>query len=409
MKVRAVRGIVLKDLREIRREKMALFWIFVFPLMWITLLGGIWGGHNPPVKIDLGVVYYNESSPFTAKDVVGIMENVTIDGVHVFRIREYSDEESALKALKQRRIDALLVFPEGFGKNLSSGFPARIYAYFEGSDPQNYQIVSGTVKGFFSEFEQRVAEKRLNITLTYMEEYVPESALGNFTLDDIKKYLLGLTNPLDIEERGVSGESPSPIQFYVTSFIGIQFLFATMMMVGSGTLEEIEHGTLRRIAASPATAWDFLVGKILSTFIVIMISILIGIAYSKFIFSETVFPGFLGWVLIFLAAVFSMGLGLAIAMATRSIKATNAVINLISMPLLFLAGIVIPDSILPNWARPIANYFPLGRALKDLRLLELYHRPAGEILPDVAWLSAGAFGALLIAVILYNRAIKRME
>ncbi|EEB74287.1 ABC transporter permease [Thermococcus sp. AM4] len=409
MKARAVKGIILKDLREIRREKMALFWVFVFPLMWITLLGGIWGGHNPPVKVDLGVVYHNESAPFTAGDVVEIMRNVTIDGVHIFKIREYGDEESALKALEQRRIDALLVFPEGFGENLSRGFPARVYAYFDRSDPQNYQIVSGTVKGFLSEFERRVAERRLNITLSYMEKYVLTEEMGNLTFEDLKKYLLGLTNPLDLRESQVAGESPSPIQFYVTSFIGIQFLFATMIMIGSGTLEEIEHGTLRRIAASPATAWDFLAGKMLSTFVVITISILIGIAYARLVFGETVFPGLIGWALIFLAAVFSMGLGLAIAMATGSIKATNALVNLISMPLLFLAGIVIPESILPGWARPIANYLPLGRALKDLRLLELYHRPAEEIAPDLLWLSVGAFGTLLIAVLLYNRGIKRME
>ena len=76
MKARAVKGIIL---REIRREKMALFWV----LTWITLLG-IWSSHNPPITVDLGVVYYNESAAFTAKDVVAIMENITIDGVHIF-------------------------------------------------------------------------------------------------------------------------------------------------------------------------------------------------------------------------------------------------------------------------------------------------------------------------------------
>lgn len=63
-----------------------------------------------------------------------------------------------------------------------------------------------------------------------------------------------------------------------------------MIMIGSGTLEEIEHGTLRRIAASPATAWDFLAGKIPSTFIIITVSMLMGMAYAKLVFGETVFP-----------------------------------------------------------------------------------------------------------------------
>ncbi|AEC51889.1 ABC-type transporter, ATP-binding component [Pyrococcus sp. NA2] len=396
MKLRAIKGIILKDLKEVRREKMVIFWIFVFPLMWITLFGGIWGGKNPPMTIDVGVVYFNESS---AHYVVEVMKNVTIEGVHVFRIKTYPNESSGIDALKHGRIDALIIFPRGFGANISQGLQGKIYVYFDKSDPQKYQLVSGVVKGFFSEFERRMQE----ITLEYIEMYMPDE------MRKYKKYILALADPLVLEEREVKGETVTPIQFYVTSFIGIQFLFATMLTIGSGTLEEIERGTLRRIVASPATAWDFLIGKMLSTFITIMVSILVGICYAKLVFGETIFPSPLGWVIIFLAAIFSMSLGLAIAMGTRSIKATNAIVNLISMPLLFLAGIVIPESILPEWARPIANYFPLGRALKVLRLLELYHRLPTEIVPDLIFLSVGSFGMLLIAVLLYNWAVKRLS
>ncbi|ASJ04212.1 ABC transporter permease [Thermococcus barossii] len=409
MKGRAIKAIIAKDLRETRREKMALFWIFVFPLMWITLLGGIWGGHNPPISIDVGVVYSNESAQFSATDVVNVMENVTMEGVHVFRVKTYPNESAGIDAVKAGRVDVLLVFPDGFGKNVSSGLQGRIYAYFDRSDPQNYQIVSGVIKGFFSEFEKRMVERRLNITLSYMEGYIPDEGTGNLTMDDVRGYMLGLTNPLELEEREVKGEAPSAIQFYVTSFIGIQFLFATMLTISSLVFVEIEKGTLRRIAASPATAWDFLVGKMLSTFIIITVSILIGIAYARLVFGETVFPSSLGWAIIFFAAVFSMSLGLAIAMGTRSMRATNAIVNLISMPLLFLAGIVIPASVLPEWARPIADYFPLGTALKSLRLLELYHRPASEVLPDVAWVAVSSFGMLLVAILLYNWAVRRLE
>ncbi|ASJ10097.1 ABC transporter [Thermococcus sp. P6] len=404
MKVRAVKGIILKDLREIRREKMALFWILIFPLMWITLLGGIWG-HSSPISVDVGVVYSSENSSFTAEDVVKVMGNVTVDNVHVFKVKRYPNESSGMEAVRSGRVDVLLVFPGGFGRNVSSGLQGKVYAYFDRSDPQNYQITSGAIKSFLSSFEGEMTEKRLNVTLGYMEAYLPR----NVTVEDFEKYLVGLADPLEFEEREVKGESPSPIEFYITSFIGIQFLFATMLMIGSGTLEEIEHGTLRRIASSPATAWDFLAGKMLSTFIVITGSILIGIAYAKLVFGHTVFPGPLGWLMVFLASLFSMSLGLAIAMGTRSIRATNALVNLLSMPLLFLAGIVIPESVLPGWARPIANYFPLGRALKDLRLLELYHRPPVELLPDLAFLGLATLMTLLLAVILYGWRVKRLD
>ncbi|WP_456365822.1 ABC transporter permease [Thermococcus sp.] len=409
MRARAVKGIVVKDLRETRRDKMAVFWIFVFPLMWVTLLGAIWGGSSPPVVVHVGAVYFNESTPFTASTLIGIMENVSVDGRRIFHITRYSDESSGLKAVKEGRVDVLLLFPQGFGENVSSGLQGKVYAYFDRSDPQKYQIASGVVKGFFSEFGRKIAYRKLNITLRYVEAYLPKNLSANFSQSMIRAYLVGMMDPIDLREEAVTGERPSPIKFYVTSFIGIQFLFATMLTVSNLLFEEIERGTLRRIAASPATAWDFLVGKMLSTFIVITASILIGIVYSKLIFKETVFPGPTGWLIIALSALFSMSLGLAIAMGTRSMKATNALVNLLSMPLLFLAAIVIPETILPRWARPIADYFPLGTALKDLRLLEIYHRPPSEVFPDVVWLAINSLAMLLIAVLLYNWAVRRLQ
>ncbi|GAB6102528.1 hypothetical protein JCM16138_17510 [Thermococcus atlanticus] len=408
MKLRAVKGIILKDLKELRREKMALFWIFIFPLMWITLFGTMWGGHNPPVSLDVGVVYTNESSAFTARDVIGIMENVTLEGVHVFKIEEFSKQGAGIDALKHGKIDSLVVFPSGFGRNVSTGKQAKIYVYFDRSDPQQYQIVRGTLMGFFSEMEKRMREKRIEIQLRYMEAYLPRN-MPNVTPETVREYLIASAEPLEVEEKEVSGETPTPIKFYITSFIGIQFLFATMLTMGSGTLEEIEKGTLRRIAASPATAWDFLAGKMLSTFLIIMISIIFGLAYARAVFGETVVPSPLGWLIIFIASVFSMSLGLAIAMATRSIKSTTAVVNFISMPLLFLAGIVIPESIVPGWARPIVNYFALGRALKDFRLLEIYHRPAGDITSGLVLITVETAAVFLIAVFLYGWAVKRLE
>ncbi len=410
MKLRAIKGIIIKDLRELRREKMALFWIFIFPLMWITLFGTMWGGQSPPMSLDVGVVYTNESSGFTAYDVVRIMENVTLEGVHIFKIKEFSKKESGIDALKHGKIDSLIIFPSGFGGNISAGKQAKIYIYFDKSDPQQYQIVRGTVMGFFSEMEKKMREKRLEVQLKYMEAHIPKDiAEYNISPEAMREYLIASAEPLKVEEKEVSGKNPTPIQFYITSFIGIQFLFATMLTIGSGTLEEIEKGTLRRIAASPATAWDFLTGKMLSTFLIIMLSILVGLGYAKLVFGETIVPSLFGWLIIFIASVFSMSLGLAIAMVTRSIKSTTAVVNFISMPLLFLAGIVIPESIVPSWARPIVNYFALGRALKDFRLLEIYHRPTSEIMPGFILITVETVAVFLIAISLYNWVIKRLE
>lgn len=404
MNPRAIKSIVVKDLKEVRREKMVLFWVFVFPLMWVTLMGSLWGGPGSPVTVDAGIV--QPSGEFSSI-IAGTMKNVTLNGTPLFNVRKFPDEPSGIMALKRGDVDALVVFPEGFDANVSSGLQGRVVVYFDRTDPQNYQIVSSIMRSFFSEFGRAFRVRGMKIAM----EHIPKDFMDAYNLSEeqIEQYLLANAEPIALEERSVQRESGRGIKFYVTGFIGIQFLFATMLSMGSSVLEEIERGTLRRIAASPTTPWDFLLGKSLSTFMTITVSILIGIAYARVVFGSTLFPSPFGWLVIFTAAMFSMGLGLAIAMLTRSQRSTTALVNLVSMPLLFLGGIVIPESILPGWAKPIANYFPLGRALEVLRLSDIYGRSPGELMGDFTYVLAWSALMMGLAVLSYAWAVKRME
>jgi len=400
MKARAVKGILVKDLREISRERMTVFWIIVFPMMWLLVMGGIWGHTSPPVTVKVGVVCRDA----WAGRVAAYMSNVTIDGRHLFKVESFGSAEEALSALKSGKLDAVIVFPEGFGRNVSLGLPATVAVYYDESDPQEYQIAKGAVEGFFSGFSKELAVRRAGHLTAVIKKLLPENTSGRLTL-----LIWGTANPITVKEKTVSGESAKPVLFFLAGVMGIQFLFATMSLIGNGTLREIEKGTLRRIAASPATPWDFLLGKLLSTTVVIFGSIVGLMVFSRLFFGATIVPSPLGWALLLTAGAFSMGLGLAIAMLTRSIRATSAAINLVSWPMMFLAGIVVPPSTLPNWTRPFVDYFPIGRALRDFRLLEIYHVPQSSVAGDLVFLSLTSLGMLFLAIAAYGWAVKRLE
>ncbi|RLF90523.1 ABC transporter permease [Thermococci archaeon] len=391
MKFRAVKGIFIKEVKEFSREKMAIFWVFIFPILWLLILGGIWGNENPTLNVKVG--YYSREN---VSWIIHAIESVEVNGERMFTIYHYSSWEDGINALKKGKIDAFLVFPNGFTVNLTKGYPTYVEVYYDKSDPQTYQIVKGAITGFFTELSSRLQEERLNM----VGKYVPRNALP---------YILGFAKPVTLEEKTVEGTKVTPMEFYVTSFIGIQFLFATMLMMSSSVLEEIEKGTLRRIASSPASPWDFLIGKMSATFAIILVSIFTGLAFAFLAFHVKFFPSPLGWVVIVLASIFSMSLGLAIGMLTGSIKTTNAVVNLISMPLLFFAAVVVPESLLPSWARPIAKYFPLGAALKALRKLEIYHLSVSEVRVELLIVTLGALMMLAVALFSYRWRIRRLS
>ncbi|NPA47011.1 MAG: ABC transporter permease [Thermococci archaeon] len=400
MKLRAIKGIVWKDVREISREKMTVFWIIVFPMMWLLVMGGIWGHTSPPVTVKVGAVPHDGE----ALSVVHRMSNVTLSGRRLFSVETFGDGARALKALKSGRISAVVVFPAGFGKNLSTGLPAEVLVYYDRSDPQEYQIARGAMEGFFSGFSNELAGTREERLVDILNTVLPRN-----TSVKVIPLVEGVARPLAVKEGESPGERVNPILFFLAGVMGIQFLFATMSLIGNGTLREIERGTLRRIAASPATAWDFLLGKFISTIVVILGSIFGLIAFSWLVFKATIWPSPVGWAFLLAASLFSMGLGLMIAMITRNVRTTSAAINLISWPMMFLAGIVVPPSTLPGWARSFVNYFPIGRALKDFRLLEIHHVRTSSVIVDLILLLGIGAGTMLAAAAVYGWTVRRIE
>ena len=77
MKFRVIKGIILKDLKELRGERCPLLDIHIPTHVDYPIWNNVWGGESPPITVDVGVVYTNESAPFTAYDIVEIMRNLT--------------------------------------------------------------------------------------------------------------------------------------------------------------------------------------------------------------------------------------------------------------------------------------------------------------------------------------------
>ncbi|EHP86062.1 ABC transporter permease [Methanotorris formicicus] len=409
MRIRAIIGIIKKDIKEIYREKMVIFWVFIFPIMWMVLLGGIFG-NSKDVEVDVGVFYKDELS----KHLVDVMGNITYKNHKLFNVKVYNSTDNGLNALNNGKIDAFIVFQEDFGKNITSGRQGVVYIYYDETDPQKYQLVRGIVREFFIQVEEEIKNKSMEMQMQYIDKFMNNETLAKFTnfsnnlsVANIKEYITASNKPLIIQEKTINHKTSS-IGFYVTSFIGIQFLFSAMLIVGLSVLDEIEKGTLRRVLASPITSWDFLIGKYLSSLAIIFVSIVVGLLFSKIVFGETIIPSIWGWFLIFIGCLFSMSLGLSIAMTTGSSKSTNTIIYLTSMPLLFLSGIVIPETILPSWAKIFVNYFPTGRILKDFRLLELNNIPVSNIYQDVIVLSLITLIIVVVSVMLYSKMVNEI-
>ena len=159
------------------RDKATVFWIFLWPLIWILMTAYVFvpPGVDSPITLDLGVINNDTShSPFNGTTLIEVLDKVKYKKVKLFNIVVYNDTESLIDDLKRGRLDVGIVIPEGFGWNITYG-QAYIKVLIGVEDPHSGQINSAIMRSLLQEFSRNIAMEKINHTLKYAVEYMPSN------------------------------------------------------------------------------------------------------------------------------------------------------------------------------------------------------------------------------------------
>jgi ABC-2 type transport system permease protein len=147
-----------------------------------------------------------------------------------------------------------------------------------------------------------------------------------------------------------------------TFLVGILALlaFASGSAQGFGTIFELRAGVIERFRVTPASRFAILAGPVVSgmMFVFLFVAIAVGIAAAL---------GFhLHWVgllvLAVLLGVFMVTMAafsVSTPLVTKQISGFAAIINGLNLPVLLLAGVLLPISLGPTWLRVLAHFDPL--------------------------------------------------
>jgi ABC-2 type transport system permease protein len=143
---------------------------------------------------------------------------------------------------------------------------------------------------------------------------------------------------------------------------GIIALLAFSSGTGPGfnTIFELRAGVIERFRVTPTSRFAILVGPILSSMVMMFVFdavvVAVGWAFGFHVhwLGLAVLAVLLG-LLMTLMAAFSI----ATALVTKDISSFAAIINGINLPLLLLAGVLLPISLGPLWMRILAHFNPL--------------------------------------------------
>ena len=332
---------IFKELRGIIRDKKSLQKLILYPLL------------IPLVILLFGVLFDNVNE---SQYVVGVNYSLS------------SEEKSIIKDLKNIKIKSY-----ASTKELKNAYDnGSIEGYIVKTD--NHYVI-------YADSSQNSGEIILSIASSYLESY--NSILGNQYLMENDIDPDKVFHNITYEEKTLNSEDSNMMTNLIFSLIITYIIMIVVMVcvvvVTDATSGEKERGTLETILTFPIKSSELVVGKYLATsllgFVVGLISYLLAIptfyigkeifkSYEEIIVTSSFLSVILVIFLVFLTALLSSGICMALAGKAKTYKEAQSSLQFISLlPMLpyFLKVMEIDNSIFN--LIPIAN---CGFLLNDI-------------------------------------------
>jgi len=174
--------------------------------------------------------------------------------------------------------------------------------------------------------------------------------------------------PVVLETPGHARSTNNYAEFLLPGLIGLNLLTMGLFTVGMVTVSYREKGKYRRLAVTPLPKWVFLAGQILQRITVVAVQTAILLLAAHFAFqvdnrgSYALFVALLA----FGTAAF-IAMGFALSSFASTIETYGAISNLVFFPLMILSGVYFRIDGAPRWMQNAIFVLPLAPFIRALR------------------------------------------
>lgn len=338
------------SLKMTYREKIALFWMFLFPILLMLLLGTIFG-RTGTADINLGVVDLDNSNVTRAI-------SSTLKGISAFNIKSGS-ETDLKKQLSDGKLNAVLVLDKGFESSLMSHKPGNATIYVDKSSMTVAEITSTALRQVIGEIGVNMAK-----------QFVPNA--------------IGPGDIIKVTEKPIASSDLRYVDFIVPGILAMTLMTAGMLGLSLSFVQYREKGILRRVKVSPLPLSRFLGGEITAALVMSLIQAAILLLVGWAVFRVHIHGNWLYIILvIILGAASFLALGFLVASVTKTLKTAEMASNAITFPMMFLSGVFFPLAILPPFLAVIAKCLPLYYLGDALRKVMIQGKGLGDVWVDL--------------------------
>ena len=389
MKALTIAGI---NLRRFIRDRSNVFWVFIFPILLILVLGAAFGGTSDP---RLGV-HAGGGGPL-ATDLVALVEEQP--GVRVIEFESRNDLEATVE---RGEVEAGLLIPADFDAALQNGVPVSVELL--GRNEEEAQGISGTVESAL--IQQSIVLRAAG--------FIESEGVGSFT-QGLEAAELALANVEDVTVT--VSEAGDPIGFFDLGRFDssaqqqlLLFVFLTSLAASASLIQTRRLGVARRMVSTPTPVRTILLGEGLGRFAIALVQGLF-IMIGTWVFFNVDWGDPLGAAAILI--VFSLvGSGAAMLMGAlfENDQQAGGLGVLFGLGLAALGGCMVPLVIYEFFAPTlfnIAHITPHAWGLEAFDALVIENGNLSDTLPFLGILLAYAAVFYVIAIWRLRRVLTR--
>lgn len=206
-----------------------------------------------------------------------------------------------------------------------------------------------------------------------------------------------------LTEQEVSGDPIRFVDWVVPGVIGMNMMFSCLFGVGFVLVRYRKNGVLKRIKATPVSAFTFISAQTASRLVIVIVTSAFVYAGTNAFLNFTMNGSYLTLLLITALAIICMiAVGLLFAGRLKSEELAGGLMNLVTFPMIILSGVFFSLEGTPELLQTISRFLPLTHFVDGARAIMLDGAGIIEVLPNMAALAAMALGFLGVSAFLFR-------
>ena len=329
------------------RDKTAMFFGTLFPLIFLFIFGSISGGSdNKTFNI---AIINNSDSAFSQQYVKQIQAN------KIFKVsNDVKTEQAAKEKMSNSQIDGTIILPKEFGE----------------SKP-GQQYPSGEVQIIYTQNNATAGQTLASIL--------------DSSLKQVNAKFIQAEQPFTVVSNQLNEQSLSAFDYTFAGLLGFSIVGLGIFGPISYFPELKKQGVLKRLHTTPIKVWQYFTSIMLSQSVIGTITISVMFLAALTVFDLNVVGSIFAIApFVIFSIIIILGIGLAVGGWAKNERQAAPLGNALVFPMLFLSGTFFPRFLMPEWLQTLSDYLPLTPMIEGIRKIVTEGASLIELGPELA-------------------------